>query len=102
MVAVIFGTVALILAGGFIEWVYFAMREDTIHAGLGHLQIVRAGYPEHGMADPFAYLLAADSPDRKIVSAAPHVVQVAPRLKFTGLVAFGEASLSFLGDARDP
>lgn len=102
MTAVIVGTAALMLAGGFIEWVFYAMREDTIHAGLGHLQVVRAGYPERGMADPFSYLLPLDSPDRKVLLAAPHVLQVAPRLKFTGLVAFRDASLSFLGDGRDP
>ena len=100
--AVIFGTVALILAAGFIEWIYVAMREGTIHAGLGHLQVMKAGYPERGMADPFAYLLPAESADRKILEAAPHVKSVAPRLHFTGLVALGETSLSFLGEGRDP
>lgn len=100
--AVTFGTVALILAAGFIEWIYSAMREGTIHAGLGHVQIVRTGYLEHGMADPFGYVLPASGPDRDIVRQAPHVVQLAPRLKFTGLVSFGSASLSFLGEAFAP
>jgi putative ABC transport system permease protein len=100
--AVAFGTVALILAGGFIEWIYLAMREDTIHAGLGHLQIVKAGYLERGTADPFNYLLPLDSPDRKALETAPHVAKVASRLHFTGLVALGDASLSFLGEGRDP
>ena len=100
--AVTFGTVALILAAGFIEWIYLAMREDTIYSGLGHLQIVRAGYQEQGMADPFRYLLPEKSSDRDLLEAAPHVVQVAPRLKFSGLVALGDASLSFFGEGRDP
>ena len=100
-VAVTFGTVALILAAGFIEWIYVAMREGTIHAGLGHMQIVRAGYPERGMADPFNYLLPDGSADLERLKAAPHVVKVAPRLNFTGLVAFGDASFSFLGEGRD-
>jgi putative ABC transport system permease protein len=101
-VAVTFGTVALILAAGFIEWIYSAMREGTIHSGLGHIQIVRSGYLERGMADPFSYLLPEDSPDRKFVESAPHVLNVAPRLKFTGLIGFGDASLSFLGQGLDP
>lgn len=99
--AVTFGTVALILAAGFIEWIYLAMREDTIYSGLGHLQIVRAGYQEQGMADPFSYLLPEKSADRDVLESAPHVVQVAPRLKFSGLIAQGDASLSFLGEGRD-
>jgi putative ABC transport system permease protein len=99
--AVAFGTISLILAAGFIEWIYGAMREGTIHAGLGHLQIMRPGYPENGTADPFNYLLPESSPDWQRVKQAPHVVDVARRLHFSGLVAFGDASLSFLGEGRD-
>jgi putative ABC transport system permease protein len=100
--AVVFGTIALIVAAGFIEWIYFAMREGTIHAGLGHLQVMRAGYPEHGVSDPFNYLLADDAPEYGRLQQVPHVRKVARRLHFTGLVAFGESSLSFLGEGRDP
>lgn len=102
MVAVTFGTIALILAAGFIEFIYSAMREGTIHAGLGHIQVMRAGYLDRGMADPFDYVLAAQAPERKVVENAPHVVQVASRLKFTGLIGLRDASLSFLGEGRDP
>src|SRR4051812_48661562 len=101
-VAVTFGAVALILAAGFIEWIFSAMREGTIHSGLGHIHIVRPGYLQGGTADPFAYLLPNDAPQRKIVEAAPHVAQVAPRLRFTGLISLGDSSLSFLGQGLDP
>ncbi len=100
--AVTFGTVALILAAGFIQWIFWAMREGTIHSGLGHIQIVRAGFLEHGTADPFKYLLPDSSPDRKLVEATPHILEVAPRLSFTGLVSHGNSTLSFLGRGLDP
>jgi len=100
--AVTFGTVALMLAAGFIEYIYWAMREGTIHAGMGHIQVIRAGYAERGMADPFEYVLADDIGARKVIENAPHVVQVASRLRFTGLLALRDASLSFLGEGRDP
>jgi putative ABC transport system permease protein len=100
--AVAFGAAALIVAAGFIEWIYGQMREGTIHSGLGHLQIVRPGYAQRGMADPFSYLLPETLPDRKFVETSPHVVSVAPRLKFTGLISLSEASLSFLGEGLDP
>lgn len=99
--AVTFGAAALIVAAGFIEWIYGQMREGTIHGGLGHLQIVRPGYLQRGVADPFSYLLPEGSPHRKLVESAPHVVSLAPRLKFTGLISRGEASLSFLGEGLD-
>lgn len=100
--AVLFGTVALILAAGFIQWIFWAMREGTIHSGLGHIQIVRSGYLAHGSADPFRYLLPDNSPDRKLVEATPHVLKLAPRLKFTGLISLGDSTLSFLGRGLDP
>jgi len=101
-IAVIFGTVALMLAAGFIEWIYFAMREGTIHSGLGHIQITRSGYLERGMADPFSYLLPENSSDEKLVETTPHVINLAPRLKFTGLIGLRDSSLSFLGEGLDP
>jgi putative ABC transport system permease protein len=101
-IAVTFGTVALMLAAGFIEWVYVAMREGAIHSGLGHIQIVRAGYLERGLADPFSYLLPENSPDKRLVETTAHVLKLAPRLKFTGLISLGDSSVSFLGEGLDP
>src|SRR3954467_3819751 len=101
-VAVTFGAVALILAAGFIEWIFSAMREGTIHSGLGHIQVVRPGYLQGGTADPFAFILPSDASQRAIVEAEPHVVQVASRLRFTGLISHGDSSLSFLGQGIDP
>ena len=89
-------------AAGFIQWVFWATREATIHSGLGHIQIVRSGYLERGTADPFKYLLPENSPDRKLVERTAHVLEVAPRLKFTGLVSLGNSTLSFLGQGFDP
>jgi putative ABC transport system permease protein len=54
------------------------------------------------MLDPFGYLLPEESTDRKLIEASDHVAQLAPRLKFSGLIAMGDASLSFLGEGRDP
>ena len=55
--AIGFGVVALVLAGGFAEWMIWMERESTIHSRLGHLQIVKRGYYEHGVADPYALSL---------------------------------------------
>ena len=100
--AVTFGTVALILAAGFIQWIFWAMREGAIHSGLGHIQIVRAGYLKYGTASPFKYLLPENSGERKLIERTAHVLKVAPRLKFTGLVSLGDSTLSFLGRGLDP
>ena len=64
---VAFGIVAFLLAGGFIVWVFEQMREATIHSQLGHLQIVRPGYFETGIADPYAFLLPEQSAEQRLV-----------------------------------
>jgi len=100
--AVAFGVINLLLAGGFVEWIYWAMREDTIHSHLGHAQIVRPGYLDSGIADPFGYLLSEEAPERAVLANLPHVEAVAPRLGFSGLISRGESTISFLADGVDP
>ena len=96
------GVAALILAGGFIDWIYWAMREDTIGSRLGHIQIVRAGYFDKGAADPFAYLLPNNAAVPERIAHLPGVKAVAPRLALTGLISHGDVTISFLGEGVDP
>jgi putative ABC transport system permease protein len=100
--AIAFGTVAMLLAGGFIEWIFVNFREYSIHSHLGHIQVTRQGYRAGATADPFAFLLPDDRETRKAIEAEPGVLLVAPRLEFNGLVSAGETTLSFLGEGVDP
>lgn len=61
---VAFGIVAFVLAGGFVAWIFQEIREATIHAQLGHIQIVRPGYFEKGIADPYRFLLPEASTEK--------------------------------------
>ena len=96
------GIVAFLLAGGFIHWIFHDMREATIHSQLGHMQIVRPGFFEKGIADPYAFLLPAHSDEQKVVEQMAGVVSVTPRLAFSGLASFGETTISFVGEGIDP
>ncbi len=102
MAAVVSGVVALLLAAGFIEWIYMAMREDTIHSGLGHMHVVRGGYGAAGSPDSYKYLLPEHSPERDLIARFPGVTKVAPRLSFSGLISLKDATLSFIGEGMDP
>ena len=92
----------MILAGGFVQWIFDSMREGTIRSQLGHIQIVRPGFYEKGLANPYAYLLKQDDPVFKQISETPGVLTVAPRLIFSGLVSHGDSTISFAGDGIDP
>ena len=96
------GIAAFLLAGGFIQWIFQDMREATIHSQLGHLQIVRPGYFEKGVADPYSYLLPAQSTEQARIECRAGVVSLTPRLAFSGLASFGDTTQGFIGDGIDP
>lgn len=100
--AVAFGVIAMTLATGFIEWIFWATREGTIQNGLGHIHVMRPGYLDSGQANPAKYLLPPDSAERETIATYPTVRAVAPRLAFSGLISHGETTISFLGEGADP
>ena len=99
---VAFGVVAYLLAGGFITWIFEQMREGTIHSQLGHIQIVRPGYFEKGIADPYAFLLPEHAPEQDLVEKVSGFTSLAPRLSLSGLISHGDTTVAFLGDGVDP
>ena len=97
-----FGVAAMLLATGFIEWNLSFGRESTIHSQLGHIQVVRPGYLDDGLADPFAYLLPAKGDDFSRIERHAHVRTLAPRLAFNGLISLGDSTIPFIGEGVLP
>ena len=102
LVAVAFGVVALLIAGGFIEWLFWAMREDTVRSRLGHLQVTRPGYHESGVADPMGFLIGERMFDPTRFENAPGVVTIAPRMAVSGLISHDAQTLPFVAEGVDP
>lgn len=100
--SVAFGIAALILANGFIAWVFVDFRETTIRSQLGHLQITRTGYHDAGKADPLSFLLPNIIPEFIASNESKQIKVVAPRLSFAGLISHGESTLSFIGEGVSP
>jgi putative ABC transport system permease protein len=101
--AAAFGVAALMLAAGFIDWIFLAMRDATIHSQLGHVKIVRPGYYRAGQADPFDYLLPnVDAPELRAIGSVPGVSVVAPRLAFNALLSRGDMTVSVIGEGVVP
>jgi putative ABC transport system permease protein len=98
LTAIAAGVAALMVAGGFIEWNLWALREGTIQSRLGHIQVMREGYREAGAANPNAYLLPEGSAQLAAIESLPHVEVATPRLSFSGLISHGDATVSFLGE----
>ncbi len=101
--AVAFGITALVIASGFIQWIFLDFRETSIRSQLGHIQIVRPGYFDAGKADPYAYLLPDALSDFFARDFDNNQIQaIVPRLNFSGLISHEEATLSFIGEGVDP
>jgi putative ABC transport system permease protein len=96
------GVAGLMLAGGYFSFMMTGLREDTIHDGLGHLQVFTA---DHFKRDEVRALDTGIDNWRQIaatVSSAPHVRGVAPRIEFYGMLSNGVKSSVFMGSAVDP
>lgn len=102
LAAISFSVIALLLAGGFVEWIFWGMREGAIHSRLGHIQVTRPDYFTLGSSDPFAYLLQEDIDEAEFVSGLPDVRVVSPRLAFNGLVSYGDVTIGFTGEGVNP
>ena len=57
LLSIIFGCVAIIVFGGFVDYSMWGLRESTIHSRLGHLQIYKQGFSEKGGTNPLAYTI---------------------------------------------
>ena len=99
--AIAFGVAALLVAGGFIEWIFMAIRESYIKSLAGHIQVVRPGYITRGAADPYRFLLPEPLPGIDYIEKLPGVSVVTPRLSFTGLASHGDVTVSFVAEGVD-
>ena len=102
LLTVSMAVIAMVLADGFAQWIFWAMREGTIQSQLGHVQVVRPGYNLAGAADPFTYIIPDGAPEHRAIEATPGVKVAVPRLAVTGLISHGETTISFIADGVDP
>jgi putative ABC transport system permease protein len=96
------GSAAIIVFGGFVNAIYWGVRESTIRSQVGHIQIYRKGYSERGNLAPFDYLVPDYSALSTELSKLPHVRTVTARLGFSGLVSTGDTTTAFVGAGVQP
>lgn len=102
MASILFGVVALILAGGFIEDTIVETGESMIRSSTGHVQVARKGYWEFGSRNPENYLIENPEQLRKKMAAASGVEDVMFRLGFSGLLGNGRTDWSIVGEGVEP
>lgn len=102
LATIVAGVVAMILVEGFVQWIFWAMREATIQSQSGHIQVVKPGYFQAGATAPQDYLLPARSAEFTALERTPGVKLVAPRVAVTGLASHNDTTVSFIGEGVDP
>ena len=92
--SIVVGFAAMACFGGFIEFSFEGLRENTIRTQLGHLQIYAHGYAKRRVSDPESVLIP--DPDEVIARIAdlPGVAAVTPRLSFSGLGSTGKTTVN--------
>jgi len=101
LAAIMFGVAALIITGGFVEDTLIQLRESTIQSQLGHLQIYKAGFLKSGRQSPFQYMIEEPEKIAAQFRELPNVVDVMPRVSFSGLLSNGRTTLGIIGEGVD-
>lgn len=102
LASIVFGVVALILAGGFIEDTIIETGEATIRSNTGHIQVARRGYWEYGSQQPERYLIDDVEALRQRLAAIDGVEDVMFRLSFSGLLGNGRSDWAIIGEGVEP
>lgn len=97
-----FGAAAIIVFGGFVNAIFWGVRESTIRSQVGHIQLYRKGFSEKGNLAPFDYLIEDYAGLRAELMKIEHVKTVTARLGLSGLVSTGDTTTSFVGAGVQP
>ncbi|HQZ01461.1 MAG TPA: ABC transporter permease [Thauera sp.] len=97
LAAIVFGVVALILSGGFVQDVYHQLGEALIHSQSGHLQVVKQGFYEKGSRSPEQYIIGEPERLRSQIASQPGVSDVMARISFSGLINNGRTDWAIVG-----
>ena len=98
------GTLALLSAFGFVTATFHGLREATIAAQVGHLQIGAPGQFDSFERKPLSTAMSPAQLDgaRRALDALPEVRYAMRRLLFEGLIAHGERTLTTVGSGVEP
>ena len=102
LAAVVFGVVALVLSGGFVQDVFFQLGEAFIHSQSGHIQAFRAGYFEQGTRSPEKFSIEHPETVQNMLAAMPQVAETMTRLSFSGMINNGRTDLAIIGEGIEP
>ena len=102
LAAISMGVCGLILAGGFVQDIFYQLGEAVIHSQSGHIQVVRKGYREGRIRAPENYQIKAPDALKAELANKDGVGFVMARLGFSGMLNNGKRDLGIIGEGVEP
>ncbi len=99
MFSIAIGLSACLLVQGFMSHTLLGLRESLINGGLGHIQIYQKGYLKASNEDDYRYLITNSKVVFQELKKVPGIKLFAPRIRFQGIISFGDKSTIFMGNA---
>lgn len=91
LLAIILGGVAVFIFGGFVDYSFWALREQTIRTNLGHIQLYQQGYLSSGSTTSLQYTLADYPRIKQLLLTDPQIASkiktVTGQLTFSGIIS---------------
>lgn len=96
--SIVLGGVAIFLFGGFVDYSFWSLREQTIRTNLGHVQIYKKGYLDSGEAMPLKYGITDYEGIRRTLMddpvLQPLIKTVTGQLEYSGIISSYDSGVS--------
>lgn len=108
LIAITLGGVAVFIFGGFVDYSFYALREQTIRTNLGHIQIYQQGYMANGNSRSLQFTIKDYAPVKATLLADPFIAEqtktITGQLEFSGIISQYDKGVStfFAGVGIEP
>ncbi|WP_058911400.1 ABC transporter permease [Entomohabitans teleogrylli] len=108
LLAITLGGVAVFIFGGFVDYSFWALREQTIRTNLGHIQLYQQGYLDNSAGNSLQYTIRDYAAIRQRLLADPQIAAdistITGQLTFTGIISRYDTGTStfFTGTGIEP
>ena len=102
LMAIAMAVAGLSISEGFIENIYYQIREGYINSQIGHIQIFRPGFSKYGFQRPNEYFV---QPPKNLIMKLEELEGVrftTQRLVFSGALSTGKSEIPIIGQGVEP
>jgi putative ABC transport system permease protein len=90
LAVIVFGVAGILIFAGYVDYSMWGLRENTIHRGLGHIQVFQEGYNAKNNQSHLDFLINNPGIVFKQIMRLPHVKEATSELSLRGLLSTGD------------